>query len=63
MHLHCMALDALWQVLGPSVTLTFYLNGPHALLNSERVPESNKLSVLWICGLSTVYTDYSKTME
>ena len=63
MHFHCMALATLWEALGPTVRLKVYLIGPHALLHSEKVPESNKLSVLWICGLGTVYTDYPNNKE
>lgn len=36
MRLHCMVLATLWQALGPTETLKFYLNGPHALLHSEK---------------------------
>lgn len=63
MHLYCVALPKLWWALGPVVTLKFYLNVPCALLQSEKVPESNKLSMLWTCGLDTVYTDYPNNKE
>lgn len=53
----------LWQALGATVTLKFYLNGPYALLHSGKVPESNKLSALCACGLGTVYTDYPNNKE